>query len=217
MGVLPRSVEKVIEELERLPGVGPKSAARMTYFLLRAPRDWSASLAEALVKMRELTVTCTECFNVADHDPCKICSDSGRDRTRLCVVEEPLDVVALELSGVFDGRYFILGGVVSPAEGIGPEQLRFDELKERVKSLLDKHVDKEELEVIIATNPSLEGEATASYIVEVLKGIDEKTAGTLKISRLAMGLPTGADLEYADRLTLKRSLEGRTRVYARGD
>lgn len=212
MGVLPRSVEKVIEAFERLPGVGPKSAARMTYFLLRAPKERSAALAEALIKMKDQTVTCTHCFNIADHDPCRICEDSGRDRMSLCVVEEPLDVVALEMSGVFNGRYFVLGGVVSPAEGIGPEQLRFAELKERVNHLMEEHTAGDRFEVVIATNPSLEGEATASYIVEVLKESQREKEKLLKISRLAMGLPTGADLEYADRLTLKRSLEGRTEV-----
>lgn len=235
MGVLPRSVEKVIEELERLPGIGPKSAARMTYFLLRAPKERSATFAEAILKMKEETMLCHECFNIADRDPCAICSDGLRDSRRLCVVEEPLDVVALELSGVFRGRYFVLGGVVSPAEGIGPEQLRFEELKARVKKLIEdsgvrsgkegkKEDEKEEegqsvvgtgdgCELIIATNPSLEGEATASYIVEMLKKFTSGGDRKLKVSRLAMGLPTGADLEYADRLTLKRALEGRTRVH----
>ena len=230
MGVLPKSVEKVIEEFERLPGIGPKSAARMTYFLLRAPKERSIALADSLEKMKDQTVICRDCYNVADSDPCRICSDRGRDRFRLCVVEEPLDVVALEMSGVYDGRYFVLGGVVSPAEGIGPEQLRFAEFKERVGHLLeemvpsdhasaavsDSGVDKKgvPLEVIIATNPSLEGEATASYIVEVLKEFsrNEEKVTALTISRLAMGLPTGADLEYADRLTLKRALEGRTKI-----
>ncbi len=219
MAVLPKSVGKVIEELERLPGIGPKSAARMTYFLLRAPKERSSLLAESILKMREETVTCTSCFNIADKNPCSICSDPIRDSSRLCVVEEPLDVVALEHSGVYDGRYFVLGGVVSPAEGIGPEQLRFAELKTKVKELLGtikgedvSDSSESKLEIIIATNPSLEGEATASYIVEILTKNTSWDANILSISRLAMGLPTGADLEYADRLTLKRSLENRTLV-----
>lgn len=240
MSVLPRSVEKVIESFEKLPGIGPKSAARLTYFLLRAPKERSLALAESLSQMKEQTVLCQHCYNVADRSPCGICTDPGRDRSRLCVVEEPLDVVALEKSGVFTGRYFVLGGVVSPAEGIGPEQLRFAEFRERVKAILaeqktdgesagGKAVNQENrvraaseadstgnLEIIIATNPSLEGEATASYVIQVVKELTiDSLEETIVITRLAMGLPTGADLEYADRLTLKRALEGRTRVGGR--
>ena len=232
MAVLPKSVEKVIEEFERLPGVGPKSAARMAYFLLRAPVERSRGLADALIEMKEGTVTCASCFNISDASPCKICSDSDRDGWSLCVVEEPLDVVALERSGVYAGRYFVLGGVMSPADGIGPEQLRMEELRSQVKKILSEKgagtsddtgddaddTDSDDaspsgkapsLEILIATNPSLEGEATASYILEMLADVPTPK-GELTVSRLAMGLPTGADLEYADRLTLKRAIEGRT-------
>jgi recombination protein RecR len=201
--VLPKSVEKVIENFERLPGIGPKSAARMAYYFLRAPKDRSADLAKALIEMKKSTVTCHKCFNISDHDPCDICEDTKRDSDKLCVVEEPLDVVAIEKSGVYDGRYFVLGGVISPSEGIGPEALRMRELKTRIKE------SKDGMEVIIATNPSLEGEATAAYITNMLSDIEGKS---IKVTRLAMGLPTGADLEYADRLTLKRALEGRTNI-----
>lgn len=204
MSVLPKSVEKVIENFERLPGIGPKSAARMAYFFLRAPKDRSVNLAKALVEMKKNTVTCKSCFNISDGDPCDICEDSRRDAKKICVVEEPLDVVAIEKSGVYDGKYFVLGGVISPAEGIGPEALRMKELRSRIKEGPD-----DDIEVIIATNPSLEGEATAAYITDMLGALNDVS---IKVSRLAMGLPTGADLEYADRLTLKRALEGRTKI-----
>lgn len=213
MAVLPKSVEKVIQEFERLPGIGPKSAARMAYFFLRAPKERSESLSSALLDMKNGTVTCSLCYNVSDSSPCRICTDNGRDQMNLCVVEEPLDVVALERSGVFSGVYFVLGGSLSPADGVGPEQLRMEELRSRVKGLLsgDGKVEKK-LEVLVATNPSLEGEATASYIVELLGEFGNMEGVTLEITRLARGLPTGADLEYADRLTLKRAIEGRTRL-----
>lgn len=204
MSILPKSVQKVIDEFGRLPGVGPKSASRMAYHYLRSPNQDATKLANALVEMDESVVNCAKCFNVADQKECSICSSPLRKKDRLCVVEEPLDVVAFENSGVYDGVYFVLGGVISPADGITSEELRFKELKARVVELLNE-VD--ELEIIIATNPSLEGEATASYIYDLFKTLLKE--GKLKITRLAMGLPTGADLEYADRLTLKKALEGR--------
>jgi len=220
--VLPRSVEKVIEEFERLPGVGPKSAARMAYFLLRAPKERSRGLADALIEVKEKTVTCERCFNVADSNPCALCSDPHRSQVALCVVEEPLDVVALEQSGVHEGTYFVLGGVISPADGIGAEHLRMAELDRRVKGIVSELSSKNRrnpgertVEVIIATNPSLEGEATASYIVDMLSKVVVPEGLSLSLTRLAMGLPTGADLEYADRLTLKRAMEGRTKLTAR--
>ena len=204
MTVLPKSVEKVIEEFGRLPGVGPKSASRMAYHYLRSPNKDATKLANALVEMDDTVVNCKKCFNVTDHEECNICSSPLRKKERICVVEEPLDVVAFENSGIYDGLYFVLGGVISPAEGIGAEELRFPQLKERIVELLK---EEETVEVIVATNPSLEGEATASYVIDLLGSL--VTDGKVKITRLAMGLPTGADLEYADRLTLKRALEGR--------
>ena len=204
MTVLPKSVEKVIEEFGRLPGVGPKSASRMAYHYLRSPNKDATKLANALVEMDESVVNCKKCFNVSDQEECNICSSPLRKKDRICVVEEPLDVVAFENSGVYDGIYFVLGGVISPADGITSEELRFKELKARVEELL-KEVDN--LEIIIATNPSLEGEATASYIYDLFQS--QMKEGKLKITRLAMGLLTGAYLEYADRLTLKKALEGR--------
>ncbi|MDX9739160.1 MAG: recombination mediator RecR [Candidatus Dojkabacteria bacterium] len=205
MSVLPLSVEKVINELSKLPGVGPKSAARMTYHYLRSPNKDATKLGKALLEMDENTKFCTECFNVSENEVCDICSSDQRDRGKICIVEEPLDVVAFENSSIFEGTYFVLGGVISPAEGIGAQELRFDELEARVKKDI-KGLDTP-LELIVATNPSLEGEATASYILDLFNVYLKE--GKIKITRLAMGLPTGADLEYADRLTLKRALEGR--------
>jgi recombination protein RecR len=227
MSVLPKSVEQVIEEFSRLPGVGPKSASRMAYHYIRSPNKDATKLASALNEMEENVKYCKYCFNVTDKEVCDLCSSPLRKKDKLCVVEEPLDVVAFENSAVYDGLYFVLGGVISPAEGIGEEELRFKELQKRVEELLkdskqekggrkeEKEEGKEKgegnggstVEIIVATNPSLEGEATASYIIDLFKSLSKE--GKVKITRLAMGLPTGADLEYADRLTLKRALEGR--------
>jgi len=209
MSVLPQSVEKVIDEFSKLPGVGPKTAARMTYHYLRSPNRDAKKLSEALEDMDANVSFCKKCFNVSDKKVCDICSSPLRKQTKICIVEEPLDVVAFENSAVYDGFYFVLGGVISPAEGIGAEDLRFDDLKKRIKELLN-NLEDEKLEIIVATNPNLEGEATASYINDIFE--KEVKEGTIVISRLAMGLPTGADLEYADRLTLKRALEGRRSI-----
>lgn len=205
MSVLPKSVENVINEFSRLPGVGPKSASRMTYHFLRSPNKDASKLGNALLEMEESTRFCSSCFNVTDEDICSICSSTQRDHTKICIVEEPLDVVAFENSGIYNGLYFVLGGVISPADGITASELRFKELEERVKSVVSESDRK--IELIVATNPSLEGEATASYIQDIFNILLKE--GKIHISRLAMGLPTGADLEYADRLTLKRALEGR--------
>jgi recombination protein RecR len=207
MSVLPKSVEKVIEEFGKLPGVGPKSAARMAYHYIRSPNKDASKLASALNDMEENVRYCKKCFNVTDKEVCTLCSSPLRKKNKICVVEEPLDVVAFENSGVYDGLYFVLGGVISPAEGIGEEELRFKELEKRVKELLEEVGDNKSVEIIIATNPSLEGEATASYIIDLFAKLAKEKK--VNITRLAMGLPTGADLEYADRLTLKRALEGR--------
>lgn len=204
MSVLPKSVEQVIDEFSKLPGVGPKSASRMVYHFLRSPNKDATKLAKALTQMDLEVKNCSKCFNVSDKDICDICSSKLRKTNKLCVVEEPLDVVAFENSAVYDGFYFVLGGVISPADGIGADEIRFAELKSRVDELLKEN---DTVEVIVATNPSLEGEATSNYILDLFKNLLKE--GKIKISRLAMGLPTGADLEYADRLTLKRALEGR--------
>ncbi len=205
MSVLPKSVENVINEFSKLPGVGPKSSSRMTYHYLRSPNKDATKLGQALIEMDEKTKFCTSCFNVTDEEICNICSSHLRDHSTICIVEEPLDVVAFENSGIYNGLYFVLGGVISPAEGITASELRFKELEERVNSVVKESEKK--VELIVATNPSLEGEATAAYIQDIFSILLKE--GKIHISRLAMGLPTGADLEYADRLTLKRALEGR--------
>ncbi|MCD4811570.1 recombination mediator RecR [bacterium] len=209
MSVLPKSVENVIAQFSKLPGVGPKSAARMTYHYLRSPNGDATNLANALIDMDENICFCTKCYNVSDKEVCSLCDSLLRKNSKICVVEEPLDVVAFENSAVYEGFYFVLGGVISPAEGIGAEDLRFKQLKERCNELL-KELESKRLEVIVATNPNLEGEATASYIHDMFEKYIKE--GTMVVSRLAMGLPTGADLEYADRLTLKRALEGRRSI-----
>lgn len=193
---LPRSIQQLINELSRLPGIGPKSAARLTFYLLRTADNQALDLADALREMKELTQYCSICFNITEDDPCHICSDENRDQTILCVVEEPLDVLAIERSRAFNGRYHVLHGAISPVEGVGPEDLRLDELIQRVtQGSLN--------ELILATNPTLEGESTALYIQRRLG----QTA--VRLTRLARGLPVGGDLEYTDEITLGRALDGR--------
>lgn len=207
MAVLPKSVENVIQEFSKLPGIGPKSAARMAYHYLRSPNKDASKLAGVLSEMEEKVIFCSKCFNISEDEVCNICDSQLRDHTKVCIVEEPMDVVAFEGSGAYNGLYFVLGGVISPAEGVGAEELRFKDLRKRVEELLE---DGKKVELIIATNPSLEGEATSNYVHDLFKArID---SGDVIITRLAMGLPTGADLEYADNLTLKRALEGRREI-----
>ena len=195
---LPHPVQRLIEAFTRLPGIGPKTASRLTYHLLRAPESEALELARALEEMRTDTKLCSNCFNVTvvGVDPCGICSDETRLAGVLCVVEEPLDVLAIERTGQFRGRYHVLHGALSPVEGVGPEDLRIAELVERVA-----HEGIGEL--ILATNPTLEGRATALYLKQRLTG------QALRMTRLAIGLPSGGDLEYADVLTLSQALEGR--------
>jgi recombination protein RecR len=192
-------VARLIDELGRLPGVGPKSASRIAYYLLRAPRDQALSLAEAILEVKERIVLCSQCFNITETDPCAFCDDVTRDQRTICVVEEPLDVVALERTGEYRGLYHVLHGAISPVDGIGPDKLRIRELLERVDT---RRPD----EVILATNPNIEGDATAMYIARQLvsKGVS--------ISRPASGLPVGGDLEYADEITLGRALAGRRTI-----
>jgi recombination protein RecR len=188
-------VARLINELARLPGIGPKTASRLAYHLLRASRDEAISLAEAILDVKERVRLCSICFNTTESDPCAICADSSRDRT-ICVVEEPLDVLALERTGQFKGRYHVLHGAVSPVEGIGPDQLKIRELVERVERERPE-------EVIVATNLDLPGEATAAYLHRLLAPLG------VTVSRPASGLPAGGDLEYADEVTLGRALVGR--------
>jgi recombination protein RecR len=197
-------VARLIESLSRLPGIGPKTAQRLTYHLLRAPETEARALAAALIAVREQVVFCERCFNISDRPVCGICSDTSREATRLCVVEEPLDVLALERTGVFKGLYHVLHGAISPMDGVGPERLKIRQLLERAEEA--KQAGEPFEEVVIATNPTLEGEATAMYLAERL----ESLVGS--VTRIARGLPVGGDLEYADEVTLIRSLQGRRAI-----
>jgi recombination protein RecR len=197
-------VARLIEAFARLPGIGPKTAQRLTYHLLRAPDTEARTLAAALVAVRDEVVFCETCFNISDAPACPICRDPGRDPRRLCVVEEPLDVLAIERTGEWRGRYHVLHGAISPMDGIGPDRLRIRELLARVAAA--EEAGEPVIEVILATNPSLEGDATAMYVAERLAG----HVGA--ITRIARGLPVGGDLEYADEVTLIRALQGRRAV-----
>ncbi len=193
---IPESVTRLVEAFSRLPGVGPKTASRLTYFLLRAPDDVSQSLAEAVGELKSKTRLCSVCFNITEDDPCPVCMDAHRDATMIAVVEEPLDALAVERTGSYKGRYHVLHGAISPVNGIGPDQLKVRELVTRVnKGGI--------AEIIVATNPGLEGDATAMYIQR------ELAASGVRVTRLARGLPTGGDLEYVDSVTLMRALQGR--------
>ena len=189
-------VARLIEELHRLPGIGPKGAQRLAYHLLRASKEEAQALAEAIIEVKERIVLCALCQNTTDVNPCLICSDEGRDRTMICVVEEPLDILAIERTRSHKGLYHVLHGSISPMEGIGPEQLKVRELLERLR-------DGSVREVIMATNPNLEGEATSMYVSRLLQPLG------VRVTRLARGLPMGGDLEYADDLTLARAIENR--------
>jgi recombination protein RecR len=189
-------VTRLIDELGRLPGIGPKSASRLAYHLLRASREQALGLAEAILEVKERITLCSRCFNITESDPCELCQDPARDRSLICVVEEPLDALALERTGEFKGLYHVLHGAISPVDGIGPDKLRIRELLERVER-------ERPGEIILATNPNIEGDATAMYIARQLAPLG------VSISRPASGLPVGGDLEYADELTLGRALVGR--------
>ena len=196
--ILPESIQSVINSLERLPGIGPKSASRLAFYLLRAPDELAQDLSTALANLKVKTAFCQECFNIteAGRERCEICESSGRDGSLICAVEEALDVLALERTGGFQGKYHVLQGVLSPIEGIGPDDLKIKQLIARVSNGGVK-------EVILATNPSMEGDATALYLRQHLEPLG------VKVTRLARGLPVGGDLEYADQNTLLRALSGR--------
>jgi recombination protein RecR len=189
-------IQDLIDELSRLPGIGPKSAQRLAFHIVKAPPQDARRLAESIVAAKDRVRFCRECFAVSEGDLCRICRDPGRDRTLVCVVEESKDQAAIEKAGVVKGLYHVLGGAISPLEGIGPENLRVQELLDRVSSNGVR-------EVILATNPNLEGNATAMYVAGLLKPLG------LRVTRLASGLPVGGDLEYADEVTLGQALEGR--------
>jgi recombination protein RecR len=189
-------VQALINEFSKLPTIGPKTAARLVFHLLNGPRDDAEALAEAIVALKERVRLCSRCFAITEEDPCAICADGRRDRTIICVVGEPKDVFAIERTSAYHGRYHVLGGLISPMDGIGPSQLRVRELIERVTA-------ESPAEVVIATNPNAEGEATALYLLRLL------SPSGVNVTRLAYGLPIGGDLDYADENTLARAIEGR--------
>jgi recombination protein RecR len=194
------TVQRLIDELSKLPGIGPKTAQRLTFHLLKLPPEQVLPLAHALIEVKEVVRFCTRCFNLTEQELCDVCRDAGRDTTMICVVEEPGDIVSIERTHEYRGLYHVLGGALSPLDGIGPQKLHLAELTDRVRG-------EETREVIVATNPTMAGEATALYIAEELRPFT--AVGTLRITRPAAGLPMGGDLEYADEVTLGRALTGR--------
>lgn len=203
MHKLPRAVRAMTEQFEKLPGVGPKSAQRLAFYLLHWPEARLQDFADKLIALKQNTVLCSSCHNVSEHDPCGICTDTSRDVTKLMVVEQPLDVFAIERSDSYTGLYHVLHGSIAPLNNIGPDQLFLHDITTRLKGVS---------ELILATNPTLEGESTALYINEYIQQQLPETSATLQITRIGHGLPIGADIEYADGVTLKRALEGRRRV-----
>ncbi len=199
MAYYPEPVARLIDALQRLPGIGPRTAQRLTFFLLKRPAGEVRELADSLVSVKANIVHCGRCFNVTDTDPCRICADPTRDARLLCIVEEPNDLLAMERTGEFRGRYHVLLGALSPLDGIGPEDLKMRELLQRLEA---EPVD----EIIFATNPNVEGEATALYLAKLLKPFGAR------LTRIARGLPVGGDLEYADQVTLSKALEGRKEI-----
>ena len=193
------AMTRLVESLKRLPGIGEKSATRLTFFLLSAPDHFAAEIADALVRLKRETVLCEGCYDLTDRTPCRLCADDQRDDSVICVVEEPRDLLAIEASGQFRGRYHVLGGAISPLDGVGPEHLRITELERRVRGGGVRAV-------IFATNPNAEGEATAEFIAERIRG-----AG-ISLTRIACGMPLGGDLEYADHVTVAKSLENRLKI-----
>ncbi|MCO5196154.1 MAG: recombination mediator RecR [Anaerolineae bacterium] len=199
--ILPQPVQQLINNFARLPGVGPKTASRLTFYLLRGTdKSLAADLAAALLELGEKTRYCSRCFNITENDPCEVCADESRDETVLCVVEEPLDVVAIERSRAYTGLYHVLHGALSPIEGIGPDDLRIEELVQRID-------DGAFNEVILATNATLEGDSTALYLQRRLAG------SNVRLTRLARGLSVGGDIEYTDEITLSRALNGRQEMH----
>ena len=197
--VTPEPVTRLIEAFAQLPGIGPKTASRLTFYLLRRPAEQAEALADALHDLKQKTVFCSRCHNITEQSPCAVCRDDSRDRSIICVVEEPLDVLAIDRTGEFKGLYHVLHGSISPVDGIGPDELRIGELMARLQ-------DDPVQEVLLATNPNLEGEATAMYLSRLIHPLG------IRVTRLARGLPVGGDLEYADTVTLGRALEGRSEM-----
>ncbi len=195
-----KPIQALIDSFQKLPGIGPKSAQRLTYYLLHVPQIQLDEFADSLSHLKKNTKLCSVCKNVSETDPCPVCSDLSRDKSQILVVEQPLDILAFERTGKFKGVYHVLHGAINPLDNIGPDEIYVQALLERVQS-----TKYEVQEIIIATNPTMEGEATAMYITKKLKSESEK----IKVTRLGMGIPTGADLEYADEVTLTQALEGR--------
>ena len=198
---IPRAISALIDSFQRLPGIGPKSAQRLTYYLLHVPQIELDNFSDAVKNLKKDTTLCSICRNVGEEDPCLICSDMSRDISTILVVEQPLDVLAFEKTGKYNGLYHVLHGAINPLENIGPDEIYTGDLIERVKK------DKGVKEIIIATNPTMEGEATSMYITKRLKSLSQ--ISNLRVTRLGMGIPTGADLEYADEVTLFQALQGR--------
>jgi len=202
-----KPVQKVIDAFESLPGIGPKTAARLAYYLLHLPQERLEKFAQALSRLRLDTKECKICFNIGESELCPVCEDDRRDKTTICVVEQPLDLLAFERAGGYEGVYHVLGGALNPLSNIGPDELHISELMQRLRG-------KEVKEVILASNPSMEGEATAMYITHQIGELKKKglVNDDLKLSRIGRGLPTGAEVEYADGMTLSRALEGRREI-----
>jgi len=190
------AIYKLIQELNKLPGIGPKSAQRLAYYLLRAPEEQTSQLAETILSVKQTIKLCSVCFNVTDSDPCSFCRNDQRDRSQICIVEQPQDILALEHTGIYKGLYHVLHGAISPTEGVGTDDIRIKEVLERLK-------DSSVAEVILATNTNLEGEQTAMYLSRLISPLG------IRVTRLAQGLPFGTELEYADDVTLTRAIEGR--------
>lgn len=205
MSVLPRKIEEAIEAFSSLPGIGPKSAARIVFFLQKAPIELSESLSAQVKFARKDIKICTECFNFSDDSICSLCQDDLRQSESVLVVEDSLDLVAIEKTGVFKGLYHVLGGIISPLNGVGPDEIRIKELLQRLGKF------EGEIELIIATNPNMEGEATALYIQQEIEK-EENLKDRINITRLARGLSTGADIDYADDLTIRKAFEGRVKL-----
>jgi recombination protein RecR len=204
--ILPRSIRHSIEAFEKLPGIGPKTAQRLAFYLLHVPQEQLEEFAKATENLKKNTVLCSLCFNVAETDPCSVCGSQNRDKSIICVVEQPLDVLALEKAGSFKGNYHVLHGAISPLNNIGPDEIYIHQLLTRIKNQVEPIE-----EIILAMNPNMEGEATAMYLAKRLGEIKSQNPklSNFKITRLGQGLPTGGDLEYADETTLTRALEGR--------
>ncbi|MGI6278785.1 MAG: recombination mediator RecR [Patescibacteria group bacterium] len=200
---LPKALEELINSFEQLPGIGPKTAARLSFYLLHTPQEYLDRFGQAVVNLKKDTVECSFCHNIAQKDPCPICQDEQRNKNTICVVEQPMDLLSIEKTSHFDGVYHVLHGAINPLQAIGPEEINVDSLIARVKKKPDLE------EIVLATNSGMEGEATAMYLKRELVKINQKRKRKFRISRMGQGLPVGADLEYADEATLRQALEGR--------